>query len=203
MIVIGDVHGEYKTLLSLLDILPQTQEICFIGDLIDRGPQSKEVVGLVRTKGWYSVLGNHEDMATDPSMVDTWIYNGGWHTIQSYCDKDEGFNYDTVDNFRNHDDIKWMHELPLTIQYKDFLISHSYCYNGDGTPNSDILWGRSFEDDCCTLINIFGHTPVKEAKKIHNKHWNIDTGCTFGGKLSAIDLDTEKIYSVNKVKDEV
>ena len=50
MIVIGDVHGEYNSLLSLLDILPQTDKICFVGDLIDRGPDSKKIIDLIREK---------------------------------------------------------------------------------------------------------------------------------------------------------
>lgn len=192
MIVIGDVHGEYKTLLKLLDVLPQTKEICFVGDLIDRGPQSKEVIELARKNSWQSVIGNHEDLATDPFNSGTWIYNGGWSTIKSYGE---------ISNFIDSEDYEWIENLPLTVVYGDYIISHSFLWDGENTSINDTLWGRSFDIDKCKRVNIFGHTPVKEVKKIHNKHYNIDTGCTFDGKLSAIDLDTEKVYSADKVKD--
>lgn len=190
MIIIGDVHGELKTLEKLLNILPQTKDICFVGDLIDRGPNSKEVINLVIQNKWNCVLGNHEDMATDPSMEEIWLYNGGWQTFQSFG---------TADDFRNAEEFQFIKNLPLTIQYKDFIISHSFCWDGDSTTPNDILWGRSFMENNCTKTNIFGHTPLKEAKKIHDKHWMIDTGCTFGNKLSAIDLETEEIFCVGKI----
>lgn len=194
MIAIGDVHGEYKTLLKLLEILPQTKDICFVGDLIDRGPSSKYVIKLIRENDWLCVLGNHEDMATGYGMTDIWVYNGGMQTLKSY---DCNFDYSS---FEKESDFLWMQNLPLIIETNTHIISHSFCYKGNETPANDILWGRSFEKNSCEKINIFGHTPLKEVKKIHNKHWNIDTGCTYCGKLSAIDLDTNIIYSVDKVK---
>jgi len=65
VIIIGDVHGCYKTLQALLAkiLLNHNEQICFVGDLIDRGPKSKEVVDFVRDRGHLCVKGNHEDMA--------------------------------------------------------------------------------------------------------------------------------------------
>jgi len=194
MIVIGDVHGEYHTLLELIKILPQTKDICFVGDLIDRGKNSKEVIKFVRENNYNCVMGNHEDMATcDTEYIkETWMLNGGWNTIQSYGGLQE---------FYDHEDFLWMQELPLFIEYKDFLISHSFATDGDETSVDDVLWGRSFMRDNCKPINIFGHTPMEEVKIINNKHYCIDTGCTYGNKLSAIDLRTKKVYSVDKIKE--
>ena len=197
MIVISDVHGEFDTLLKLIDILPQTKDICFVGDLIDRGLRSKEVIKFVRDNNYHCVMGNHEDMATSDTqyVLETWILNGGGKTIKSYGG---------IDKFKNHDDYKWICDLPLTIELKvndkDYIISHSFCIDGINTSIDDILWGRHFLYDNCKEINIFGHTYMKEVKKIHDKHWCIDTGCTYGGKLSAIDLNTEKVYSIDKLK---
>jgi len=190
MIVIGDVHGQFDMLMRLLDKLPQTDDLCFVGDLIDRGPRSKEVIEFVRKNYHKTVLGNHEDMVrTDPML---WCHpaNGGFETIKSFG---------SMDIFLETDTIEWINSLPLTIQCGNFLISHSFTYDGNDTPNDDILWGRSFEIGDIkntNLINIFGHTPVKNAQRIHKKHWNIDTGAAYGNKLSAIDLDDEKIYFV-------
>ena len=48
--VIGDVHGEYEKLRSLLTKIPKDENVCFVGDLIDRGERSAEVVDLVISK---------------------------------------------------------------------------------------------------------------------------------------------------------
>lgn len=195
MIVIGDVHGEFNTLMKLIDILPQTNDICFVGDLIDRGPDSKKVVELVRKNKYSCVVGNHEAMATSDSeyIQETWMMNGALSTLDSYGG---------LSKFTLHNDYTWMKTLPymieIVIKDKNYLISHSFCWEGENTSVDDILWGRCFEVDKCKITNIFGHTPQKEVFKLHNKHWCIDTGCTFGRKLSAIDLKTEKVYSVLK-----
>ncbi len=81
MIAIGDVHGMFDLLLKLIDKLPKNNELCFLGDLIDRGPESKEVVDYVRDNNHLCVMGNHEDMMLDAfthiESENIWIYNGG------------------------------------------------------------------------------------------------------------------------------
>ena len=59
--IIGDVHGEYKTLLALLEKIPKDSEIIFVGDIVDRGLQTREVVALVRQRGYQVVKSNHEN----------------------------------------------------------------------------------------------------------------------------------------------
>jgi serine/threonine protein phosphatase 1 len=61
MLIIGDVHGCYKTLKALLSKCPQ-DEVCFVGDLIDKGPSPKSVVEFIRGEGLLSVKGNHEEV---------------------------------------------------------------------------------------------------------------------------------------------
>lgn len=58
--IIGDVHGCYKTLLSLIKKLPKNAKLCFVGDLCDRGKNSKEVIAFVKSNNYDCVLGNHE-----------------------------------------------------------------------------------------------------------------------------------------------
>lgn len=48
--IIGDIHGEYDTLIKLIEKLPFNAEIIFVGDLIDRGAKSREVIELIRKK---------------------------------------------------------------------------------------------------------------------------------------------------------
>ena len=72
--VIGDVHGHYKTLLALTEKLPQNAKLIFVGDLIDRGPQSMEVVKFVRESGYLCVMGNHEHIMNLRGQVIMIIY---------------------------------------------------------------------------------------------------------------------------------
>jgi len=94
--LIGDVHGCYKTLCALIDRLPHgtDSKICFVGDLIDRGEGSFEVVQLAMRRGYAAVMGNHEyrllqhknaflrgETPSDPR----WFYlNGCAQTFASY-----------------------------------------------------------------------------------------------------------------------
>lgn len=59
--VIGDAHGMVDALIRLLEKLPADAEVVFVGDLIDRGDKSAQVVEIVRSCGYRCVLGNHEN----------------------------------------------------------------------------------------------------------------------------------------------
>ncbi|MDX1296211.1 MAG: metallophosphoesterase, partial [Sulfurimonadaceae bacterium] len=96
--VIGDVHGHYDALMRLMAKLPDNATLLFVGDLIDRGSGSAEVVKFVRDNGHLCVIGNHETMmlADGPSAVrayetgreleqyNLWYSNGGIDTVCSY-----------------------------------------------------------------------------------------------------------------------
>jgi serine/threonine protein phosphatase 1 len=194
MIVVGDVHGCYYTLLDLLSILPQTTDICFVGDLIDRGPYSKDVLQFVIDNNYISVRGNHEDLISD---VNLWFCNGGIKTVNSFKKTDDIREATSV--FMASEEKKWIDNLPLLIKEDGVIITHSFAYNGEDTCSDDILWGRDFSKmSKLQEINIFGHTPAKKVKKIQDKHYCIDTACVFGYRLSAIDLKTMQIYSVKQ-----
>jgi hypothetical protein len=156
-------------------------------------------------------MGNHEDMMTDISAKRLWLSNGGMDTLRSY----ESGNGNYVDEFPIH--MEWMVDLPLIIEYKNFIISHSaifYCWDLNQQSVSFIensLWGRDFSRLENTLpegkINIFGHTPVEQIVK--DKHFiNIDCGCVFKrnnysrlGTLVAYDMDTDIFYKQENIED--
>ncbi|MFY4844058.1 metallophosphoesterase, partial [Aliarcobacter butzleri] len=62
--IIGDVHGCYKSLLALIEQLPnkKNSKIVFVGDLIDRGKNSCEVIELIINNNYDCVMGNHEEL---------------------------------------------------------------------------------------------------------------------------------------------
>jgi serine/threonine protein phosphatase 1 len=151
--IIGDVHGEFDSLRQLVDKLPTNSDLIFVGDLIDRGRKSKEVVNFVRRNNHKCVHGNHEEMMCDygkafeesypnlPSMIyyNNWMRNGGKETLLSYglveIDKHDGkLNCTENDEkFKEFiDDVNWMRTLPLYIKLeniqknnKPIVISHS------------------------------------------------------------------------------
>lgn len=85
--IIGDIHGRLEMLERLLDSAdydPATDMIYTVGDMIDRGPHSVEVLELFSDEpNWYSIRGNHEVMVTDDSWYSCWLSNGGVQTLQS------------------------------------------------------------------------------------------------------------------------
>jgi len=151
--IIGDVHGEYETLLALVAKLPKDADIIFVGDLIDRGASSKDVIKFVRQNNYRCVLGNHEDLmitygvsftktypqSVNASFLHSWYNNGGDSTLFSYkllkYDRKEGMmcieNEEGMKEFK--DDIAWLKTLPLYIELpqkinnKSVVISHAPC----------------------------------------------------------------------------
>ncbi len=130
---IGDVHGEYKTLIKLVDQLPENSQLFFVGDLIDRGPDSSKVVDFVRKGNHQCVLGNHEDMMIQEArqmkslkenytIDELWSINGGVPTLLSYgiiAKDDDGRMFYTQDksNMKKFiDDARWMESLPLYVE---------------------------------------------------------------------------------------
>ncbi|MEO0407624.1 MAG: metallophosphoesterase family protein, partial [Cyanobacteria bacterium P01_A01_bin.135] len=93
-IIIGDVHGQYDALVQLLEqVSPSVDDqVYFLGDVIDRGPKSAQVLDLIHRHGYKSLLGNHEQMmlAAFPndkaatSNLAAWLYSGGQATLESF-----------------------------------------------------------------------------------------------------------------------
>ena len=149
--IIGDVHGEYDTLLALVDKLPKDAEIIFVGDLIDRGAKSKEVINFIRKNNYRCTLGNHEDMminygksftkhypkSANTSFLHTWYNNGGDATLYSYNLIKYTGGLTCVENHEGmaqfQADIEWLKTLPLYIELdemindKPVVISHASC----------------------------------------------------------------------------
>ncbi len=96
--IIEDIHGEYQTLLALVEKLPKDVELIFVGDLIDRGLQSREIIAYIRKHNHTVVRGNHEQFMIEDgqklidklladeevSMTNTWVFSGGLETLLSY-----------------------------------------------------------------------------------------------------------------------
>jgi serine/threonine protein phosphatase 1 len=149
--IIGDIHGEYKMLLALIEKLPKDAKLIFVGDLIDRGLESCEIIEYVRANNHQVVRGNHEEFMIEDGqelidkllaneeikMNKMWFYAGGIETLLSYglVEKEEN-SYKCVKNLEGiealQQDIEWMKRLPLYIEMENphnpnlpIVISHA------------------------------------------------------------------------------
>lgn len=197
MIVIGDVHGCYTTLMALIDKFPEEAELCFLGDLIDRGPDSKKVVEFVKGGGHKCVLGNHEDMALQATENDcaarNWMVNGGRQCLRSY------------DGAIDEDHLEWFASLPYKIHHDKYIMSHSNAAAAITKVGRDAktytIWNRDFDEFFTDgRINIFGHTPVPKPA-VRDAFIMLDTGCVFGMELSAYDTGTGVIYQQPNIEE--
>ena len=95
--VIGDVHGCYNTLIKLVKKLPKNADLIFVGDLVDKGPNSKKVIDFVIENNYRCIKGNHEkymslyiEEAIYKNIQNKWStsYNkyGGAQTLDNYID---------------------------------------------------------------------------------------------------------------------
>ena len=165
--VIGDVHGYYEILMHLVNRLPRDAKLVFVGDLIDRGSQSAEVVKFVRESGHLCVKGNHEALMdsfgssfalfverNEPiGMHNVWYSNGGIATLKSYglIKLEEGKPALTSDAKEKlavfKDDIRWIRQLPLYVELdvkhasgKPVVVSHAPVATVWGLRHSDAMY---------------------------------------------------------------
>jgi serine/threonine protein phosphatase 1 len=211
-IVIGDVHGHYDTLLALLDTISPTSEdeLYFLGDLIDRGPKSAQVVDLVMRNQFKCLRGNHEEMLLDVvgtgevsvELYQSWLYSGGHATVDSY------------DSKIPQDHIDWIKNLPLYLDLGDYWLVHAgvdpripltkqgadqFCWIRDDFHGSDQAFFKN-------KLIITGHTitftlpGVQPGQIAAGKGWlDIETGAYHhnSGWMTALDLNQHKVYQAN------
>jgi len=215
---IGDVHGELAKLDELLRFIREDasrqkaqRKVVFLGDLIDRGPDSRSVVERAKTMcengEAIAVKGNHEELmlhALDKQEsvgVYFWAENGGDETILSYA-RVNGFKDDFRDAIdREH--VSWLRDLPTMIRDEERgLVFVHGGIDPKTFPNcSDELrmWTRSRaffrselwpeREETKDILVVHGHTPSDDLEpELQRRRINVDTGACFGGTLTAVVL---------------
>ncbi len=198
--VIGDVHGCLYTLKKLIAKLPKDAEIILVGDLCDKGLHSKEVIEYIMSQNYQCVKGNHEHLmqkylndAVLNKSHSPWSEDyryGGIQTFISYLDDHE--------SMKKH--LDWIKNLPTYIQKANYFITHGYALpfyeHKDNIEyyNNFLLnrYEKGMEVPKSKVINIFGHCVFDEVIE-HESFYAIDTGCSYGKKLTAIELGSMKI----------
>lgn len=204
---IGDIHGTFDRLQNLMQKIPidyDNDTLVFIGDYIDRGPGSVEVVEYLlklksRVPGTIFLKGNHEDMLQkylDGTDRFTYLLNGGQKTLDSYLSKTA-----RPDSF------------PIPADHMDFFKSLRLCYETGShifvhaglrpkvslasQDTEDMLWIR--DKFIYSKYNfgkpvVFGHTPLEKPLVESNKI-GIDTGAVYGNALTCVQLPDMQFFS--------
>lgn len=230
---IGDLHGRADLLQAMLEEVALDQDlrpversiILFLGDYVDRGPSSKEVLDILLecAKRNESVFlkGNHEAFLLrfleEPAILAEWRLHGGLNTLISYG-LDVSFSPDEHEYVRlsqelahqtpaNH--LAFLNGLRLSFQCGDFLFVHAGVRPGGNIEDQaerDLLWIREEFLDYTGSFGAFvvhGHTPVRHPE-IRSNRLNIDTGAFATGRLSCavIEASTIKLLTTG-VSDQV
>lgn len=212
--VIGDVHGCLHTLEKMLSYWEKnTEQLIFVGDLIDRGNFSPETVSLVKKlvkkEDAVCLMGNHE-FACAKTILDlettSWFGNMGAEVngiIAQY----------NKNGFSLKKDAKWFADLALTWQNEKFIISHAGISVASKNPfdknnKESVLWTRSKLKVFGNKIQIHGHTPHFNNPLFNKetKSWNIDSACVYDYFFTGLKFKTsgeflEKIIVKTNKKD--
>lgn len=212
-IVIGDVHGQYDGLIQLLEAVDPNadDQVYFLGDVIDRGSKSAQVLDLIRRQGYVSLLGNHEqmllsafpnDQATTSALA-AWLYSGGQATLESF---------DSVQHLLNQ--LPWIRTWPTHLDLGAVWLVHAGVNplrRIDEQTLQDLCWIRQafhgsrrpyFKDK----LIITGHTitftlpNVAPGAVARGEGWlDIDTGAYHprSGWLTGVDVTNDRVYQVN------
>ena len=176
---VGDVHGNLIALLGLCDALVSLGQphTVFLGDYINKGPQSGEVLQelLSQSEGGHATLlmGNHEAAlleALNTGDLTAFLKMGGAMTVRSYIGGDVG--PDVLRDFRAavpREHVELLRRMPASYELDDLIAQH----------NPPAVSTPKFQ--------ISAHLPVGKLPRVENRSAHLDTGCgTPGGRLTAL-----------------
>lgn len=220
---VGDIHGRLDLLDQLLRMIvldssvksPAQTQLIFLGDYIDRGPDSAQVIdrlirGLPVQFQHVCLRGNHEDMmlrsVANGAELPLWLRNGGMETLESY-----GIDISRSEVGANNAKLltdhlaqavpeahwRFLRELRNNISIGDYFFVHAGVRPEialDHQNPQDCFWIREeflkYSKSFGKII-VHGHTPVPEPEMLHNRI-GIDTGAFITGRLTALCLERDQ-----------
>ncbi len=235
--IIGDVHGCLEELTELIDKLgyvreeveydlinfgikikhPEGRRLIFVGDLVDRGPDSvgvlKLVMSTVKDEIAFCVPGNHDVKLRRKLIGKNVNVNHGLEVTMAQLEGESSEFIKKIEQF--------VYGLTSHLIFDEgkLLVAHaglgeamhgrtsgavrSFCLYGETTGETDEFglpvrfdWASEYRG---TTKVVYGHTPVPRAEWFNNT-MDIDTGCVFGGKLSALKYPEEEVVSIDAKK---
>jgi serine/threonine protein phosphatase 1 len=229
---IGDVHGRFDLLTDLLDQIERDNaargaaktHVVMLGDLIDRGPQSREVIAFFLDQRpafatFHFVMGNHEEMLlrlaadSDAPGMSHFLRYGGRETLESYdvpqrmLDVPEYYTNTALTDYMPAEHLAFLAAGHHGVQFGDYLFVHAGIRPGvplDEQDQADLRWiRREFldSDEDHGLIVVHGHTVV-DAPEMRPNRIGIDTGAYKSGVLTALGLEgTERWWLATEATD--
>jgi len=219
---VGDVHGRADLLEQLFARIdadlarrPVATEIeIFLGDYIDRGPKSAEVLSQLIQRGkthrTICLKGNHEiyilEFLRNPAILKSWGQFGGLTTLLSYGlkpslnpgEEERGQLAEELERALPQSHRQFLAAMPLSFTCGDFFFVHAGVRPGEALSrqrDEDLLWIREeflFHEDAFEKIIVHGHTPVMEPEVRRNRI-NIDTGAYATSRLTCLKLEGDEI----------
>lgn len=219
---IGDIHGRLDLLDELLEKIhteitaapPRKVLLVFVGDLIDRGPSSAQVVERLRTYRHGRVetmflLGNHEEVLLrilhgEADLIAKWCTFGGAECLRSYgvdaarlarMSNPEALALIRKAIPRNH--VEFLESFHDSCRFGDYLFVHAGIRPGvelDQQKQVDLRWIREtflFDDTDHGFVVVHGHTITPHVEHRPNRI-GIDTGAYRSGVLTAIAIEGDK-----------
>ncbi|QKG79847.1 metallophosphoesterase family protein [Tenuifilum thalassicum] len=225
-LVIPDIHGCLKTLKLLTEVklsVNKNDRLFFLGDYIDRGPDSPGVIDYITNliENGYNITclkGNHEQMLLDSIKgnyeMNLWLMNSGFATIHQY--QNQTFKIETEYGFLPEKHYNFLKSLlPYVEVDKQFLLVHGGFNYEASNPFADenaMLWDRPKDVPSSFMPGykiIHGHTPralrsiVEEVKDSNRRIYDLDAGCVYKGLyiagtgyLTALQLETWTLHFV-------
>ena len=223
--VVGDIHGRLDLLEALLGKIeadiegrsPRKTLLVFVGDLIDRGPQSAQVVERLRTYSRPNVqtvflLGNHEEVLLrildgDAALIASWLRFGGAQCLKSYGVEPRmvaaAAGSDALEMIRRavpREHVDFLRGFSDSCRFGDYLFVHAGIRPGielHEQRQSDLRWIREpflLDDTDHGFVVVHGHTIAAEIEERSNRV-GIDTGAFATGILTALGIEgTERWF---------
>ncbi|SFM11186.1 metallophosphoesterase family protein [Salibacterium qingdaonense] len=228
-IFISDIHGQFETFVSLLnriDYQPEQDRLFLLGDFIDRGPQSFDVIRYVLELKEQDgaditcLLGNHEDMMLqafqneDTGGFSLWMENGGESTLQSYVGEDladsplDEITHAIRRDFPEH--LDFMENLQRFEETSEHILVHAgidpFAEEWKESEPRTFVWIRSpflEKPHGVGKTVIFGHTPTPTLHEnagpwFQSDKIGIDGGAGFGMQLNALLFNNGSYHVVSE-----
>jgi serine/threonine protein phosphatase 1 len=214
--VIGDIHGCREELVRLVESLPlaPSDQIIFLGDYVDRGPDSRGVIDYLiqlEQKSANELIflkGNHEDMFLSylgraGRFGEAFLFNGGGLTLASYGLSERARGASALPAIpQSH--LQFLERLRLYHLAEPFLCVHGGIHplkRFEEQSEEEVLWIRDefiFNRHLLPYTVIFGHTPRQEVFFDLPYKIGLDTGLVYGNLLSCLELEDKVLYQIRR-----
>jgi serine/threonine protein phosphatase 1 len=216
--VIGDIHGCVDEIRRLIDALPLARgdRVVFLGDYIDRGPDSRAVVSYLLSLQRHHeeiefvfLKGNHEDMLLSYLGLsgrhgDMFLINGGKATLASYGVGPENLSARQILSLIPSTHVEFYGQLKNYQLMDSFLCVHAGIHPQKPLADQrdeELLWIRDafiFRPHALPYTVIFGHTP--QAAVFYDLPYKVglDTGLVYGNMLTCLEVDEKVLFQIGR-----